>query len=336
MSDTRHRFIYTPHHKLHDPQGHPDSVARAEQLRRAAIDFGLTQMSPADEGMEPIEAVHSTALLTLLQTAYPRFAELKEGPRPAIPDSFAVRELGGYIPHNIWGQLGYYCCDDLTPILERTWTAAYWSAQVAVAAAMEIDKGTTLAYALCRPPGHHAYKDLYGGYCYLNNAAIAADVLVSRGHRPAILDIDYHHGNGTQAIFYDRSDVFFCSIHADPEEEYPYYCGFAVETGRGQGEGYTLNLPLPLSTDEVGFLRALTSAVAAIDQFRPTVLLVSVGFDTVAGDPHGGMRLEAGSFAPVGQMIGELGLPLLLVQEGGYLISALGPALNALLEGLVR
>ena len=336
MSDTRHKFFYTPYHKLHDPQDHPDSVERAEQLRRAAIDFGLTLISPADEGMGPIEAVHSAALLTLLQTAYPRFAQLKEGPRPAIPDSFAVRELAGYIPQSIWGQLGYYCSDDLTPILEHTWTAAYWSAQVAAAAAMEIASGATLAYALCRPPGHHAYKDLYGGYCYLNNAAIAAEILVRRGHRPAILDIDYHHGNGTQAIFYDRSDVFFCSIHADPEEEYPYYCGYAGEIGRGQGEGYTLNLPLPLSTDEVGFLRALHSAVDAIDQFRPTVLLVSLGFDTLVGDPHGGMRLEPGSFGPVSRMIGELGLPLLIVQEGGYLTPALGPALIALLEGLVR
>ena len=336
MSDTRHKFFYTPYHKLHDPQDHPDSVERAEQLRRAAIDFGLTLISPADEGMGPIEAVHSAALLTLLQTAYPRFAQLKEGPRPAIPDSFAVRELAGYIPQSIWGQLGYYCSDDLTPILEHTWTAAYWSAQVAAAAAMEIASGATLAYALCRPPGHHAYKDLYGGYCYLNNAAIAAEILVRRGHRPAILDIDYHHGNGTQAIFYDRSDVFFCSIHADPEEEYPYYCGYAGEIGCGQGEGYTLNLPLSLGTDEVGFLRALHSAVDAIDQFRPTVLLVSLGFDTLAGDPHGGMRLEPGSFGPVSRMIGELGLPLLIVQEGGYLTPALGPALIALLEGLVR
>lgn len=336
MSDTRHKYIYTPYHKLHDPQDHPDSVERAEQLRRAAIDFGLTLISPTDEGMGPIEAVHSAALLTLLQTAYPRFAQLKEGPRPAIPDSFAVRELAGYIPQSIWGQLGYYCSDDLTPILEHTWTAAYWSAQVAAAAAMEIIRGATLAYALCRPPGHHAYKDLYGGYCYLNNAAIAAEILVRRGHRPAIIDIDYHHGNGTQAIFYDRSDVLFCSIHADPEEEYPYYCGYAGEIGRGQGEGYTLNLPLPLSTDETGFLRALHSAVDAIDQFRPTVLLVSVGFDTLAGDPHGGMRLEPGSFGPVGRMIGELGLPLLIVQEGGYLTPVLGPALIALLEGLVR
>ena len=329
------KVFFAPQHKQHDPPNHPDSPERAEVLLRAAADFGLVTVIPEDMGLGPIATVHSAGLLDLLQTAYSRFSLLKEGPRPAIPDSFAVRELAGYIPRSIWGQLGHFCTDDLTPILEHTWTAAYWSAQVASAAAVEIAGGASVAYALCRPPGHHAYHDLYGGYCYLNNAAIAAEMLVSRGHRPAVLDIDYHHGNGTQAIFYDRSDVFFCSLHADPEEEYPYYCGYAAETGRGRGEGYTLNLPLPLWTDGTAYLRALDTAIEAIGRFDPSVIIVSVGFDTLAGDPHGGMLLTPGSFRPIGKMIRAANRPVLLVQEGGYLPASLGPALIALLEGLV-
>ncbi len=284
--------------------------------------------------MSLIGAIHSPGLLAFLQTAYRRFAQSPEGPRPAIPDGFAVRELGDYLPRNIWGQLGHYCTDNLTPILEETWPAAYWAAQTALSAAAATAGGTALSYALCRPPGHHAYHDLYGGYCYLNNAAIAAQWLVERGHRPAILDIDYHHGNGTQAIFYERADVFFCSLHADPEDEYPYYCGFAHETGRGVGEGFTLNLPLPLDTGPQTYLQALARGLEAIEAFAPDVLILSLGFDTIAGDPHGGLRLGPEIFADVGRALAGLHRPLLLIQEGGYLLPALGPALTALLTGL--
>jgi len=251
-----------------------------------------------------------------------------------VPDSFAVRELGDYVPRSIWGQLGHYCTDDLTPILAQTWLAAYWSAQTALSAAAAIADGATLSYALCRPPGHHAYHDLYGGYCYLNNAAIAAQWLVECGRRPAILDIDYHHGNGTQAIFYERADVFFCSLHADPEDEYPYYCGFAHETGRGAGEGFTFNLPLPLDSGPPAYLQALARGMAAIEEFAPDVIVLSLGFDTIAGDPHGGLCLAPETFADVGRVLAGLRRPLLLIQEGGYLLPALGPALTALLMGI--
>jgi acetoin utilization deacetylase AcuC-like enzyme len=274
-------------------------------------------------------------LLTLLQSAYREFGQLRGGLRPAIPDSFAVRELAGYRPRSIWGRLGHHCTDSLTPILEGTWEAAYAAAQLSLSAAAAVDGGAPLAYALCRPPGHHAYHDLYGGYCYLNNAAIAAQWLVERGHRPAILDIDYHHGNGTQAIFYDRADVFFCSLHADPEDEYPYYCGFAAERGVAGGEGYTLNLPLPLDTAEITYLHALQHGLEAVAGFAPDVVLLALGFDTLLGDPQGEMKLEVGSFRRIGRELAGLGCPLLLIQEGGYCLSALGPALTALLEGLL-
>lgn len=323
-------------HRRHDPLGHSDLPARVDQLLRSALEFGLEEHEPGDGGLSPIAAVHSPGLLALLQTAYRRFAALKEGPRPAIPDSFAVRELAGHIPRSIWGQLGHYCTDDMTPILEDTWIAAYWSAQVALSGAEAIASGAELVYALCRPPGHHAYRDLYGGYCYLNNAAIAAEQLVARGRRPAIVDIDYHHGNGTQAIFYERADVFFCSLHADPEDEYPFFCGFDHEIGRGDGEGFTLNMPLPLDTGEVDYLHTLHRAMTAIVAFRPDVLLVSAGFDTLTGDPHGGMRLATSSFRPIGRLLAEARAPILLVQEGGYLLPDIGPALFALLEGITR
>lgn len=336
MADGVATVFHALHHVRHDPSAHPDNPERVDRLLRGAIDFGLTARSPADAGLSPIAAVHSPALLDLLQTAYQQFAKLKEGPRPAVPDSFAVRDLAGYLPRSIWGKLGHYCSDDLTPILEGTWTAAYWSAQTAISGAQALVAGMPLVYALCRPPGHHAYPDLYGGYCYLNNAAIAAQLLAANGRRPAILDIDYHHGNGTQAVFYDRADVFFCSLHADPEDEYPYYCGFATEIGRGEGEGHTLNLPLPLETGETAYLHALDRALEAIENFAPDVLLVSLGFDTLSGDPHGGLRLEAGSFRPIGRLLAGLRQPVLLVQEGGYLLSGLGPALVALLEGLTN
>jgi acetoin utilization deacetylase AcuC-like enzyme len=333
--------IFTPLHRGHDPRDHPDTPARGDLLLRAALEFGLSARSPDDAGLLPIEAVHAPGLLALLQTAYQRFAQLREGPRPAVPDTFAVREFGARalsdsIPRSIWGQLGHYCTDNLTPILPRTWEAAYWSAQIAVSAADALNAGAPLVYALCRPPGHHAFRDLYGGFCYLNNVAIAADLLTKHGRRPAIIDIDYHHGNGTQAIFYERADVFFCSIHADPDVEYPYYCGFAHETGRGAGQGYTLNLPLPLETEETDYLRALDTALTATEDFAPDVVLVSLGFDTLAGDPQGGMQLEVSTFAHIGRELAGLRRPLLVIQEGGYLLPALGPALSAFLEGVTN
>jgi len=330
-------LFFAAAHRQHEPAAHPDVAARAEELRQAALDFGATESAPGDFGLEPIAAVHSPALLALLQTAYRRFAQLKEGPRPAIPDTFAVRESGSRaarrVSRNIWAELGHHCTDNLTPILPHTWDAAYAAAQVALSAAEALDRAP-LVYALTRPPGHHAYRDLYGGYCYLNNAAIAAQWLAERGKRPAILDLDYHHGNGTQAIFYERADVFFCSLHADPADEYPYYAGYADEMGQGEGEGATLNVTLPADTDDAAYRRALDWALAAVDAAAPDALIVSLGFDTLAGDPHGGLRLSPDVFRPIGRSLAGLGRPILLVQEGGYLVGALRPALLALLEGL--
>jgi acetoin utilization deacetylase AcuC-like enzyme len=284
--------------------------------------------------LQPILDVHALELVAFFQIAYRRFAMLN-GPRPAVPDSFAVRELAGYTPRSIWGQLGHYCTDNLTPILEETWHAAYAAAQVALTAAHATYEGNPLTYALCRPPGHHAYRDMYGGYCYLNNAAIAAHWLTRQRQRIAILDLDYHHGNGTQAIFYVREDVFFCSLHADPEDEYPYYCGFAHERGLEAGTGYTANYPLPLGTHEEDYLLTLNHALERIDLFSPHAVIVSLGFDTLAGDPEGRFQLLPGSFRQIGRRLGQLRRPLLIVQEGGYLLSSLGACATHFFEGLL-
>jgi len=194
--------------------------------------------------------------------------------------------------------------------------------------------GERAAFALCRPPGHHAGRDYLGGYCYLNNAAIAAEAATAAGRRVAILDIDYHHGNGTQDIFYVRGDLLFVSIHADPRTDYPYYWGHADETGDGDGEGATLNLPLPRGADLAAYLPALGTALARIAAFAPDLLVVSYGADTFTGDPISHFRLETRDYADLGRRIAGLGLPVLTVMEGGYAVDALGANVASFLEGL--
>jgi acetoin utilization deacetylase AcuC-like enzyme len=192
-----------------------------------------------------------------------------------------------------------------------------------------------VAYALCRPPGHHATANLYGGFCYLNNAAIAAHWLAMQGQRVAVVDVDYHHGNGTQAIFYGRDDVFFCSIHADPADDYPYHWGYAAVRGEGAGEGYNLNVPLPLGTGEATYLPALERGLQAVADFRPDVVVVSLGVDTAEGDPVSQFRLQTETFRRMGQMFAGLARPLVIVQEGGYLLVKLGENVVSFLRGVL-
>jgi acetoin utilization deacetylase AcuC-like enzyme len=193
--------------------------------------------------------------------------------------------------------------------------------------------GNRAAYALCRPPGHHAAADLYGGFCYLNNTAIAARSL---GKQVAILDIDYHHGNGTQLIFYDDAEVLFCSLHADPDDDYPYYWGGAGERGSGAGSGFNHNWPLPQNTGDEAYLTALDEALEVVAKFGPRYLIVSAGFDTIAGDPVGGFRLSMAGLRAVGLRIAALGVPVVIVQEGGYLLERLGESAVAFLSPFVE
>lgn len=340
-----HTFYY-PDHTRHDPsQLHqPDTPEKnayySEVAQRAVLIHDAIKasklgpvISPGDFGIEPIGEIHEYGMLNLLQNAYRLVADEMSSPA-LIPDTFSVRDKPSHVPRSVWGLLGYYCFDTSCPIFARTWDVAYWAAQTAISAAALILAGTErVAYALCRPPGHHAASNLFGGFCYLNNAAIAANWLVQQGQRVAILDIDYHHGNGTQAIFYHRSDVLFCSIHADPFNEYPYYWGYADEYGQDAGRNYNFNFPLPQGTQESEYLHALDKALDKVRLFVPDVVVVSLGVDTAEGDAVGGFRLTTESFNRIGFELSRLNLPLVIIQEGGYLLSSLGDNVVAFLKG---
>lgn len=330
--------IYTDKHTLHDTanvrmEGHPfvsDEIpARAEIIVAAVRGAGLGSVEgPADFGLEPILAVHEAAYVDFLRTLFDQHTAYYKEAGPVFPATFRPPS-GRHKPTSFHGLLGYYAFDVGSPTLAGTWEAAYAAAQCALTAAARVRGGDRAAYALCRPPGHHAGAALFGGFCYLNNAAIAARWLGRQsGGRVALLDIDYHHGNGTQLIFYDDPSVLFCSLHADPNADYPFYWGAADERGEGAGLGYNRNWPLPLGTDDAGYLRTLTEAAAVITAYAPAYLVVSVGFDTAVGDPVGGFTLTPGGLAAVGDALAKLALPTVLVQEGGYRLDRL--AENAL------
>jgi acetoin utilization deacetylase AcuC-like enzyme len=289
--------------------------------------------SAADHGEAPLLRVHPRGYLDFLASA---FADWREAGRPGDASGY-VWPVVGRRPldlDRIDARLGQYSMDASTPIAGGTWESAYWSAQTALSALDAVLAGERAAFALCRPPGHHAGADYMGGYCYLNNAAVAAEAARAAGRgRVAVLDIDYHHGNGTQDIFLERGDVFFASLHADPRTDYPFFWGHADETGAGEGEGATLNLPLPRGTAIRDYEAALDRALAAIAGFGPELLICSFGADTFSGDPISFFALETGDYSPVARRIASLGLPTLIVMEGGYAVDALGANVAAFLSG---
>lgn len=229
----------------------------------------------------------------------------------------------------------YFIMDTYTPITSKTYNAALSAVDVALTGAQNIEGGEKIAYGLCRPPGHHAeYKNM-GGYCYFNNAAIAANYLSKKG-KVAILDIDFHHGNGTQNIFYDRADVLYVSIHADPRFKFPYSSGFEDEKGRGKGLGYNKNYPLALGIGNEEYLKVLDKALKDIQDFNPKYLIVSLGFDTYEKDPIGGFKLTTPFYKIIGEKIKFLNLPTLIVQEGGYAINKLGEMACNFLQGITK
>lgn len=348
LEKSMHTFYY-PDHTQHDPARlhRPDDAHwnkyYAEVAQRGQIIHNALQTAdlgpispPGDFGLSPIQDVHAHQMLTLLQNAHDQM-KLETGRDVALPETFSLRPRSKRHFYSILGQLGLYCFDTSSPIFAQTWEAAYWSVQTAVsAAALIAAEPEKTVYALCRPPGHHAAADQFGGFCYLNNVAIAANWLVQQGQRVAILDIDYHHGNGTQEIFYGRSDVLFLSIHADPRYEYPYYWGFADEYGDGPGLGFNHNYPLPPGTQAPAYLDTLARALIQIRAFVPDSLIVSLGVDTGEGDPTGTFQLTTPDFAQIGQAIGQLHLPTAVVQEGGYRLDTLGQHVTAFLTGLLQ
>jgi len=228
---------------------------------------------------------------------------------------------------------GYYCIDTFTPLNRNAWSAARGAVDCALSACDAVLGGYRLAYALVRPPGHHAEHRSFGGFCYFNSSAVAAHYLSDYG-RVAVLDLDYHHGNGTQSIFYDRADVLTLSIHGHPNYVYPHFSGFSDEKGEGSGEGYNVNYPLPEQITVDQYQKTLAKALRRIGRFKPLYLIIALGVDTAKGDPTGSWLLKGGDFHKNGFMTGELGLPTLIVQEGGYSTQTLGINVRHFFEGL--
>ena len=326
-----------------------ESPERATAIRDALLatgDYALE--APRDHGPDPITAVHDLELLDLVEHAWAdAIAAGRDPGRPLLPDTFLLRGYAGpmaleQLPARRHERLGAYCFDTGTPIVAGTAAAAYAAVDIALTAADRVLAGAPLAYGLCRPPGHHAGRNLIGGYCFFNNAAIVAQSLVDRGaQRVAILDVDYHHGNGTQQIFWERGDVLYVSLHGDPGGAYPYYSGFATERGADAGEGTTLNLPLAPATDGAAYLAALDEGLDAVRAFEPDApLVISLGFDTYHLDPICGLALRTDDYARIGSAIAGLGIPAIALQEGGYAVDALGANavafLGALRDGLVE
>src|SRR5271168_2232161 len=281
-------------------------------------------LAPVKFPAAPLLRVHDEGYVAFLEQAWKEWTAA--GNRgEAIPDCWPARRMTQRVPNNITGKLGYYAMAGETSISHGTWEAARAAADVALTAASLIKDGSRAAFALCRPPGHHAARDLYGGYCFLNNAAIAAQYLRDSGAaRVAILDVDFHHGNGTQDIFYERADVLFASLHADPADAFPYFSGYADEAGSGAGTGFNLNLPMPAGTGFEVWRGALRTALERVAGFRADALIVSLGVDTFVDDPISSFRLESADFTTYGAMLGACGLPTLFVLEGGYAVAAIG------------
>jgi len=313
------------------PQPNPEVPERADRLVAAALSVGLEHQQPGDFGDGPIAAVHTSEYLQFLQNIYARWQRIPEASAEVMPNIHPDVRAGAY-PLSAVGQVGYHVCDSACPIGAHTWESARWSAMTAVQAANEVLNGDSCCYALARPPGHHASKDLAGGFCYLNNSAIAAEVLRSRFKRVAILDVDVHHGNGTQLIFYDRADVLTVSLHADPMRFYPFFWGYASERGTGAGLGANYNLPLPRGTNDEDYLLALDRALGRIGAFSPEALVVALGLDAFEGDPFQGLAITTAGFGRIAERIAALQMPTLIVQEGGYICDALGDNLASFLR----
>ena len=298
---------------------------RADLVIQAVRDAGLGEIvEPEEFGVDPVLRIHDKDFVDFLGDAWDLWtAAGRSG--DALPFTWPGRGMRQTVPEHIDGKLSYYSFDASSPIMSGTWQAVRTSANVALTGAAHLRAGEHCVFSACRPPGHHAATDYIGGYCYLNNVAIAAQKLLDEGaSKIAILDIDYHHGNGTQSIFYDRDDVLFASIHGDPQQEFPYFLGYAEETGNGKGEGFNLNLPLRWQSKAELWVDALEQALSRIAAYQPDYLLISLGVDTYIEDPISEFRLTTEDYLTVGKRIAKLGLPMLFVLEGGYAVDAIG------------
>jgi acetoin utilization deacetylase AcuC-like enzyme len=325
------QLAHAPALEIHN--GRFEACSETPSRAQAILNALVETEPPKDHGEAPILRVHTADYVEFLKTAHTDWAAAgREG--DALPYTFPVVRRGQLRLDRIDARLGRYAYDTCTPITAESWISAYWSAQTALSALEAVMEGERTGFALCRPPGHHAGSDYFGGYCFLNTAAIAAEAAIAAGRaRIAILDIDYHHGNGTQDIFYGRGDVFFASIHADPATDYPFYWGHPDETGEAEGKGATLNLPLPRGAGMAEFGAAIDRALEAISSFRPALVICSYGADTYAGDPISHFLIETSDYSVIAGRIAALELPTLVVMEGGYAVDALGKNVAGFLEG---
>lgn len=337
--------VYSEKHRLRDAQSelHGGTFVRPfECPERAEIVLARVKqenlgevVAPKDFGLAPVLKVHDPDFVDFLEHCWENWVAAG-GEGEALPNVWPTRAMAGrHIPNHIDGKLGYYALAAETSISEGTWEAARAGADVVLTAAEHLLSSENpngegkAAFALSRPPGHHAAADQYGGYCFLNNAAIAAQFARDQGReRVAVLDVDFHHGNGTQNIFYRRDDIFFASLHGDPMEAFPHFLGHADEVGEAAGEGFNLNFPLPPGTDYPRWRDALDEALARITAFKPGLLVVSLGVDTFEQDPISFFKLKSDDFADYGARIGvatkAAGVPVLFVMEGGYAVSEIG------------
>jgi acetoin utilization deacetylase AcuC-like enzyme len=319
------------------PQPIPEKPIRIDLLMRGVAAVGSKVLKPPPIDFETVALVHDRRYLAFLETLLERWGHIPESSDIPLPNVYAIQRSTlapiSY-PDGVVGQAGYHLGDGACPVTPMTLGAALASAACAAEAARLLMTGERLVYALCRPPGHHAASDLASGFCYFNNSALAAEILTRAGKRTAILDIDVHHGNGTEAIFYDRADVLTVSLHCHPRRFYPYFWGYETEVGRGSGEGYNLNLPLERGTDIATFLPALETALTRIADFAPDVLVLAAGLDIATDDPFKAFSIRTYDFETIGKRIAETKLPTAVVQEGGYPSESLGLNLAALLRGL--
>ena len=333
--------IFDPIQNKHQPRfflssgtlvANTEVAKRAKILQEALLQHGHQLEKPGSHGMQAVAAIHRPDYLHFLKTIYQRWQLIEGASEEVIPNIHPTRPAGGY-PESAVGQAGWHMTDTACPIGPDTWESALASANTAADAAQHVLDGLPSVYALCRPPGHHAYAGMAGGFCYLNNTAIAAQHLRSRFQRVAILDVDLHHGNGTQSIFYERADVMTVSLHADPASFYPFFWGYSNERGQGPGTGCNLNFPLPRLTQDENYIKTLGQALDRIDSFYPQALVVALGLDAYGGDPLAGLSITTKGFGRIGAAISAMKLPTVLVQEGGYLSKALGDNLISFLEG---
>jgi len=349
------KIVYTPRHLVHDVSLETylgiaipaNEVAERAELIREALedDGGFDLVGPTEHGIEPIHAVHDPGLVRFVEEAWGQaqreridraFLVADTYPSRAMFDGMSEAALGRLRePRAVGGRTGWWGLDSSNPLVAGTYEAARWAVDVALTTAdLVVDGGEAAVYGLCRPPGHHAARAMAGGYCFFNNGAVAAEAITRRTGEPvAILDVDVHHGNGTQQIFWRRGDVFYASIHADPMDLYPFFLGHADEVGEGPGTNANLNQPMAAGTADAAYLEAVDRALDAIGRTMGSIVVVSLGFDTYRLDPIGTFTLTTAGYHEIGRRVAALGRRLVILQEGGYHRPALGQNARAWLRG---